>query len=180
MNHNERITSLETKLRVKASYLSNRSNGALSLEDIYQEIVVKLLGCNDKFFQQEDAYILRYAEFMGKHALSREFTKVNRETDIDSSPSCDGETLSEIIPDENCGVEDTIVRSEIWDVLQTALDKLSQNHRMIVEMILSGYEESEIADKLKISRSSVSQTKGRIAKALGNTFKANLTSYCAL
>jgi len=175
---NSRIETLEPRLTAIAKKIS--TYGPIEWEDLYQTMLKGLLERNmvdSNFFEQTDAYILKYGEFMARHSAqkARVYLKYVDEEgfEIDPEDGSEEESYSldlmvgrERIQASIENVERTTETSELCDAILEGCDELSETNLQIITLLYMGYKKVEIAKELGISKPAVTQRIQTIASTL--------------
>lgn len=163
----ERIAKLSNKLTLKAMYFA--SNGyEYTSDDLYQIMIEAMINHaqrNPEFAEKPDAYLLQYASWRAQQACraSRTYTIYQEPEAYVISASGEVESAFLFIPDNSEPVEDQLIHREELDALYSLA---SAKNKTILSMLFLGYTESEIADKLHISRSALCQRKYTLKKSI--------------
>lgn len=145
------------------NYIANRyaPGTGQDPEDLRQSFVLTFLerqACDPSFIEQKNAFQLIAAKWQALHSVTKEDT-YRRHVDILE------EDQLELIPGEGNNPEDLIIESESAEEILAIVEHLTSENQTVIRMIYLGYNESEIAQMLGISRPAVSQRKQTIRKA---------------
>jgi RNA polymerase sigma factor (sigma-70 family) len=176
---NSKLESLETRLVMIAKKAAQFSPDG-DWEEMYQTILKGLLERNEKdaeFFNQTDAYICKYAEYMAKHAarkarvylryVDEEGYEVDPEdSNEDADSRLDIEVNRERLIQSICRVEIEVMHSELTGAIVEGCDELTAENLKVVYLLYMGYKQVEIAEIMGISKPAVSQRIKTIASTL--------------
>lgn len=146
-----RITKLIPSLQKKASTFTRDIEEA---DDLFQETFVKIWTNKHKYVYDESlrawCYKIMYNTYIDTLKKSKKTININLDTEEEQ-----GMQFRHIDSlKEDSIVEDSIT---IEDIHATISEELSNIDAYIVTMILSGYKQQEIADKLGLQRNNVKQ-----------------------
>ena len=161
----QRIQSLTPRLIAKSHFIPSDH---LEPDDLQQEMFIALLEkaqAAPGFAEQKDAYLVRYATWMAKHAAERTWTYSSHVESQTLSLAGEDEVFDNF-SDDNADPAYLVEQSEELEEMLSRLQDLSPENRTVVKMIYLGYTESEIATELGISRPAVTQRKRTIARAI--------------
>jgi RNA polymerase sigma factor (sigma-70 family) len=176
---NSKLESLEARLVMIAKKAAQFSPDG-DWEEMYQTILKGLLERNEKdveFFNQTDAYICKYAEYMAKHAarkarvylryVDEEGYEVDPEdSNEDADSRLDIEVNRERLIQSICRVEIEVMHSELTGAIVEGCDELTVENLKVVYLLYMGYKQVEIAEIMGISKPAVSQRIKTIASTL--------------
>jgi len=161
--------------------VSNISSKDYEIQDLVNVGVIKLLekaASDSTFEQQTDAYWINAATWAARHAAERSYTYFRHVSEDGEIIDEDGEAAS-MIEDfyydlEVPGPEETLLEKETAQIqkkqmafIQQAIGALSEKNRTIIQMLLQGYTQDEIARTLRMSKGAISQHKHAILATLG-------------
>lgn len=125
-------------------------------KDIAQEAFVKLWRNDTEEFTDENA-LRAYLYVLVKNAC---ISLIRKENKISSSSLHDG------LPIEERAILDEILREETYQLLRDAIEDLSPQASLVVNLALKGYSNLDIADELGVTLNTVKTVKKRAYKAL--------------
>jgi RNA polymerase sigma factor (sigma-70 family) len=176
---NSKLETLEARLVMIAKKIAKFTPDG-EWEDLYQSILKALLERNATdatFFQQTNAYILKYAEFAGKHAarkariylkyVDEEGYEIDPEdSNEDTDSRLDIEVNRERLIQSIARVEVEVMHSELAEAIVEGCDELSGDNLRVVYLLYMGYKQVEIAEIMGISKPAVNQRIKTIASTL--------------
>jgi len=183
---NSKIEELEPRIIAIAKKVSNY-NPEGEWEDLYQIMLQKVLERNivdPTFVEQTDAYILKYTEFMAKHAVKKASVYLRyvdeegyeidpEDSDDDSNYALDLMVEREKIQQAIPAIENEVMHLELSEKIVEGYETLSTENKKVAYMLYMGYKQTEIAESLGISKPAVSQ---RI-KTIGNQLKGYVAGF---
>lgn len=179
---NNRIETLSKKIEFVAKKISAYSPER-DWEDYYQAMIKAILERNlvdPTFSDQTDAYIVKYAEFMGQHQLKKSQVYLryvdeegNQVSPEDADEADDNYALDLMVEHNKLfqsipAVETEVMWLETDEQILDGFEVLSSENQKVVKMIYLGYKQTEIAEVLGISKPAVNQRLQTIAKTLKN------------
>lgn len=165
------IIRLTPKIAGQARKYASSASG-LDADDLYQNACLQLIektNDDDSILDQQDAFILQAIKWnMGHDALkSRIYTKyVEAEPRATNDEGDEIDWLETLISDNGNTPEKQMIRKEQIEKLQAAIRTLSPDNQKVVEMLLEGHKQKEIAEALNITSPAVTQRKAYIASQL--------------
>ncbi len=148
-------------------------------EDAAQAVALKLLEvarATPRFARQSSHYHVKRAAWEARHY--REKSHI-----YDRYVACephaldpeDGEPVSafdEYLPADTLTPEDALIERDTLDSIHAAIDALPAAQRKVARLLAAGFDPSDIARKLGMSRSSVSHAIARARAALASALEA--------
>jgi RNA polymerase sigma factor (sigma-70 family) len=167
MNYEEYVDIALKTLKFKISHLEFLG---IEKEDVMQEGMIKLLKAfkyYDSSKSSPETFISRVIDNKIKDVFKAAASKKNWVTysaiHIESAQEINDyeeETLEFQLPDEEKGFEDVIFLESLNKI------KWTKKEREVINYLLKGYQKKEIAQKLKLTSASISQTCTKIKNKL--------------
>jgi len=137
------IEGLEPILRAKAARYADDNHEA---GDIYGVMVENILTKSQP--DDSPALILHRADWAASEYIFKKQTYNYRVEDVEA----DGENFP-----SNKSAEDEVVEHEISNELKAVISQLSPKHQKVVTLLSLGYNQRQIAEKLKVTEQAISQ-----------------------
>jgi hypothetical protein len=169
------------KIASRANLLSQNCPEYTS-EDFVQHMAKAIIEKADRtptFLDQTDSYVLKYAWFKGKHLATHAY-KYLEYVDEQGSMSDGPSTIARIHQDAPEDTEDSelefcedkastnpeqaTIKAETLFEFRTIIEEFSPENQKVVKMLWQGHTRAEIAEAMGISRPSITQRIGTIAK----------------
>lgn len=162
-----RILALEPKLRAIASRFGKDE---MDTDDVYSEILEGILmTCEPEF---SDAMIVTKAKWIALDHINAyntygKYVSTEEAAATGQQPNEDGIDF-DIIDLSSGNPESILVEKETWTKVKRNFELLSPTLQTIIALLAKGYRPVEIAEKMDVSKSAVSQNINRIQNALIN------------
>lgn len=160
---NETRNLIENNLGVVYGFMKKR--GIYDL-DLFQELALYLCEQTDKYYNKDRGSFSTFAYYIMGNYLGRIYAKQNKREAIE------GVSLDELSESENVSFYESVVKYEDCsfenivqnEYLLELIKDLKPQRRLIVKLWIEGYTDTEIAEKLQISKQAVNKFKHKLRK----------------